>query len=203
MIATHPHKDHIAGLIEVLRRYQVDVFVESGAVYSSPEYYELEKAIEQNGARRVIVRRPMRVSFFDGAALSLLVPLGDFAGATPKNIHDANIVGVLEFQKKKILLMGDAERKSENALLDNKIAQMADVLKVGHHGSKTSSTKSFLSVAQPKYSIISVGKNSYGHPYQITLDNLKSVGTRILRTDIDGTIIADIQNGALRIRQQK
>lgn len=203
VIATHPHKDHIAGLIDVLQRYQVGTFIESGTLYNTPEFYELERIIDGKGIRRIVLDHPGEITFYDHAVLRLLTPTLSFASTTLKNVHDADIVSELDFEGKKILLMGDAEKNIEKQLVDEKIIGKVDILKVGHHGSKTSSTEQFLWVARPEYAIISVGRNRYGHPHQITLNHLSNVGAKILRTDIVGTVDVNIEHGTLLVQSEK
>ncbi|MEK9175347.1 MAG: MBL fold metallo-hydrolase [Patescibacteria group bacterium] len=203
VIATHPHKDHISGLIDVFKRYDVTTFIESGAKYNTSEYYELEKLIQNSGARRIMLGKPARLLFYNNAQLKLLTPTASFDNTALKNVHDADIVSELDFQGRRILLMGDAEKNLEKQLISSNLLTFVDVLKVGHHGSKTSSIAEFLSVINPKYSIISVGKNNYGHPNQNVLDRLTSIGSYILRTDIVGTIDINIKNGVLQVRAEK
>lgn len=203
VIATHPHKDHISGLIDVLKRYNIGTFVESGTTYNTSEFYELEKLIQGRSVRRVVLTRPAEILFYNDARLKLLTPTTSFDKTTLKNVHDADIVSELDFQGRKILLMGDAEKNIEQQLVSSNSLSLVDVLKVGHHGSKTSSTGEFLSTAHPKYAVISVGKNNYGHPNQGVLDRLASAGARIFRTDLNGTIDINIQNGTLQVSKEK
>lgn len=203
VIATHPHKDHITGLIDIFQRYNVGTFIESGAAYNTAEYYELENLVQKSGARHIVLGRPAQMLFYDGARLKLLTPIRSFDGAILKNVHDADIISELDFHGRKILFMGDAEKKLEQQLMNQQITGIVDVLKVGHHGSKTSSSAEFLSVVRPTYAIISVGKNNYGHPNQGVLNRLVSFGAQVLRTDIVGTVDIDIQNGALQVSSAK
>jgi competence protein ComEC len=100
--------------------------------------------------------------------------------------------------------MGDAETEIENALISNNINLKCDVLKIGHHGSSSSSSKTFLDKAQPKYSIISCGKyNKYGHPNKETLSKLKDINTNLLRTDIDNNIILISDGNTLKYQTCK
>ena len=199
VIATHPHKDHIAGLLDVFKRYQIDTFIESGTLYNTAEFYELERLIQQKNIRRVVLRQPAQISFYNDAVLRFLMPDTSFASTTLKNVHDADIVSEFYFEGRKILFMGDAEKNIEKYLIAKKAIGPVDVLKVGHHGSKTSSIGQFLTVTRPKYAVISVGRNRYGHPHQTTLDNLFRTGAKILRTDIAGTVDVNINQGALRL----
>ena len=114
------------------------------------------------------------------------------------NENDNSNVIYTELNGYKFMFMGDASITTERELLDKYNLPNIDVLKVGHHGSKTSSSKQFITEINPKYSIISVGKNNrYGHPNKEVLDNLRD--TKIYRTDVDGSIMFKIKNNILRI----
>ena len=114
------------------------------------------------------------------------------------NENDNSSVIYTELNKHKFLFMGDAGVEVEEDLIEKYNLQNIDVLKVGHHGSKTSSSKTFIDEINPKYSVISVGKNNrYGHPNKEVLDNLKD--SKIYRTDIDGSIMFKIKNNKLKI----
>ena len=115
------------------------------------------------------------------------------------NENDNSSVIYVTFNNKKFLFMGDASVEVEKDLIEKYNLQNIDVLKVGHHGSKTSSSKEFIDEINPKYSFISVGKNNfYGHPNKEVLDNLKS--SKIYRTDQDGSIMFRINNNKLKIQ---
>ena len=118
---------------------------------------------------------------------SQLVPSKIRDGSSPKNVHDAMVVGKLVFASTSALLMGDAERQLEYELVFSHFDIHADILKVSHHGSKTSTLEEFLQAVHPMIAVISVGrKNRYGHPNQDVLDRLKNFGVNVFRTDTDG-----------------
>lgn len=194
LILTHPHIDHVSGALEVLKNYDVGLLVESGVNYHTAEAIEFEKLAAEKKLKRLIVNKPTKLKFFHGAEIRFLYPDKSFKGLTLKNVHDSTVVSELFYKNKKILFMGDAEKIIERYLVSKNLVNDADVLKAGHHGSKTSNTKEFLSVVRPEYSVIEVGRNSYGHPTQEVLSRLASVGSQIFRTDTDGTIKFEINN---------
>lgn len=204
VILTHPHLDHVAGLLDVLDRYDIGEVIESGVDYNTAEAHDFEKLISEKNIKKIIVDRPMSLSFFGGAVLKFLYPDISYEGETLKNVHDSAIVSELDFEGKKILFMADAEKKTEDKLLAKGVLDDVDVLKVGHHGSKTSSNQEFLKAIRPEYAVISVGrKNRYGHPNQEALSRLASAGAEIFRTDLQGTVELAINNGALYIKSEK
>src|SRR3989344_1424171 len=198
IILTHPHADHVSGLIDVLNRYKVGMIIESGADYNTAEYAEFEHIVAKKNIKKIIIDHPAEMSFYGGAVLKFLYPLRSHDGEILKNVHDAMVVGELDFEERKILFMGDAEKNIEARLVYDGVVGGVDVLKAGHHGSKTSSNRFFLDVVKPEYAVVSAGKeNRYGHPNQQILSNLEAAGAKIFRTDLDGTAVLEVRNGEL------
>ena len=195
---THPHADHVSGLIEVLERYNVGMIIESGVDYHTAEAKIFESLIAEKKLKKVTVDHPINLNFANGAALKFIYPEESFSGMTLKNVHDSALVSELDFEDKKILLMSDAEKNLEKRLVAEGRVGDVDVLKTGHHGSKTSSNDFFLRVTKPEYAIISSGaRNRYGHPAPEVLSRLAAAGAKIFRTDLDGTITLEIRDGNL------
>ncbi len=203
VLLTHPHSDHVTGLIDVLKQYHVGMVLESGADYNTPEAKEFERIIKEKNIKRVVIDRPASLSFSDGALLKILLPGESFENKILKNVHDSMVVSELDYENKKILFMGDAEKKLEQKLISEDKIGNTDILKIGHHGSKTSSTQNFIDVVRPKYAIISVGRNKFGHPNQEVLSRLLNFGVKTFRTDMSGTIRAKITNGVLTLKSEK
>lgn len=198
LVLTHPHADHLDGLFEVLKRYQIGAVIESGASYSLPEYEEWHRTLAEKNVPILTARRGQKIIFAKAGELDIFSPFENFVGASLKNPHDANVVSKLTYGNSSFLLMGDAERSLEYRLLLESgspgfYSLKSEVLKVGHHGSKTSSSEEFLQAVSPKIAVIQVGrKNRYGHPTQEVLDRLAVSGAGILRNDLSG----DIQFGS-------
>lgn len=189
VIVTHPHADHLDGLLEVLKRYKVGIVLETGVNHSLPEYAEWRELLKNKDVKVVIAQRGQRVELSGSAYLDILAPFKNFAEQSPKNIHDSMVVAELFYGSVVALFMGDAERFLEYQLVSERKKLKADILKTGHHGSKTSSAEEFLKTVSPKFAVISAGaKNRYGHPHQEVLDRLKRLGIAILRTDEKGDI---------------
>lgn len=197
IVLTHPHADHVSGLIEVLNRYEVKTVIESGTSYHTSEAEEFKRAVLKEGAKNIVVDKPIEFTFYDGAKLKFLLPDKSYEDKILKNAHDSALVGELEYKGKTILFMSDAEKKVEEKMVKEKLVSDVDVLKVGHHGSKTSSQEIFLKTIKPEYAIISLGRNRYGHPHQDVLNRLASVGAKIFRTDLDGTIKLELRGDQL------
>ncbi len=189
VILTHPHSDHVAGLLEVLKQYTVGAVMESGANYPTPEYGEWHRLLHDKHIPVTIARAGEHVLLSPDAELDIFTPFSSFVGKSLQNVHDAMVVSRLVYASSSALLTGDAERALEYQLLFSGAPLKSDVLKIGHHGSKTSTSQDFLTAVAPKSAVISVGaKNRYGHPNQQTLDTLARFGVPVLRTDLDGDI---------------
>lgn len=191
LILTHPHADHLDGLLEVLKRYEVAMVMDSGVSHSIPEYAEWRKIIQEKNIQIVRPQAGQNILIVGEVSIDILAPMKDFFGMSPKHIHDAMVVMRLSHGENSLLLTGDAERALEYELLETASSGLdSDILKVGHHGSKTSSTEKFLAAVSPEIAVIQSGKkNRYGHPAQEVLDRLAARGARILRNDISGDIV--------------
>ncbi len=190
VLVTHPHADHLAGALEVLRRYDVGVIIESGARHSIAEYDEWRGLVEARRIPVVTAAAGTRIRFAAGGELEILAPFEDFSGASPDNQHDAAVVARLAYGSASAMLTGDAERAVEYRVLFSGADVRADILKVGHHGSRTSTSEQFLAAVAPRFAVIQAGaRNRYGHPHQEVLDRLASFGAAVFRTDRDGDIV--------------
>ncbi|MHB0978369.1 MAG: ComEC/Rec2 family competence protein [Minisyncoccota bacterium] len=187
IIGSHPDADHISGLVDVINRYEVGAFLEPGVKSPNKVHLVLEKEIKDKNIPNVLARRGMIVDFGDGARLEILFPNQD---VTNWETNDASIVAKLIYGDESFLLTGDSPKYSEYLLLalDPSILK-SSVLKVGHHGSRNSTSFPFTEAVSPEYAIISAGKdNSYGHPHKDVLDILNKIGAEILSTIDLGTI---------------
>lgn len=185
VMLTHPHYDHVAGLVPILDVYDVDLIVEGGGVSDSEVYKTFRTYRDTEDAEKVVLHAGDRLVLDDGVYFDTFLPEvgGDF-----ENPNDTTIVGKLVFGDVSILFTGDAEKRIEARLLQSEVPLIADVLKVPHHGSRFSSNASFLSSVLPAISVISVGKNNYTHPHPEALGRLANVGGKIFRTDEQGTV---------------
>src|SRR3989344_1068478 len=189
VMASHPDKDHIGGIPLVMERYEVGRYLES-EVESEKNAVddEIEKVVINRKIKKVNMRRGMKIDLGGGVVLHILFPDRDSAGL---DTNDASIVAKLVYGTTSFLFTGDSPEKIEDYLLylDGTILD-SDVLKVGHHGSNTSTDNDFVEMVTPTYAVISAGKdNSYGHPHKEVLDTLEKSQSQILTTAELGTII--------------
>lgn len=190
VILTHPERDHLAGLLEVLKRYKVENILWTGIVRDTQESKEWEKAIEEEKADVKIAQSGQKIAMLPGKLyIEILYPFENLTGQEIKNSNDTSIVSRLVFNGNSFLFTGDIQKSVEKELTENGKELNSDILKISHHGGKTSSSKEFIKEVSPEIAVISVGKgNSYGHPHQEVLDILESCGIRVLRTDQAGDI---------------
>lgn len=189
MILTHPHDDHVAGLIPVLKKYQVRQILYTGVIHNSPSYLEFLKTIKNKNISLKIIDRAQKINLDEDCFLEIVYPRENLAGQTVLNLNDSSIVARLVYGNNSFLFMGDAEVEVEEELIELNIDLSADIIQVGHHGSNTSSSWKFIDYVKPKIAIISAGKdNKFGHPSLRVIRRYERFGTKIYRTDIDSAI---------------
>lgn len=186
VLATHPDSDHIGGLPDVFERYEVGVFIESGVLHETIATKKLEEAVQKENSKKVTAKKGMRFLLGGGAYVDVLFPDKDVSNfeSNTGSVIVRVVYGEIEF-----MLTGDSPISIERYLVVQKINLESDVLKAGHHGSKTSTLKQFLDTVSPDYVVVSAGKNNrYGHPHEIVVDRVKNYGAKILSTAEVGTI---------------
>lgn len=189
IIVSHPHADHIGGLPAVLEQYDVGAIIEAGENYDSSIFRTWHQAVDREGAQKIDATAGLTLNLGQDLAITVLHPLQSAAGVTTKSPHDYNVTAMLKYGQMEILLTGDMEADVEQELIAVGINLDTDILKVGHHGSKTSTSSSLLNSATPEVAVISVGnKNRYGHPHPTTLQRLEDFKIPYYRTDTDGTV---------------
>lgn len=186
VIGTHPHEDHIGGLDKVIDSFKINKVYLPEVNHTTKTYEDVLMAIDNKG---LSYTSPVAGSTFNlGAAkFTLLAP----NSSNYEDLNDYSIVVKMDYGNTSFLFTGDAEGVSEREMINKGFDLKADVLKIGHHGSESSTTESFLSKVSPKYAVITVGNNnSYGHPHPSTMNRLKAKGIEVYRTDENGTIVA-------------
>ena len=195
---SHAHDDHIGGLPALVSDFRPRELW-TGATPDSPAWRVLRDRAQRLGVKIMPLLAPQRFAW-GGAQIEILAPFADYVPAgEPTN--DDSLVMRVRYGKHSFLLCGDAERPVEYRMLSENELQPADVLKVGHHGSHTSSTQAFLDAVRPVFAIVSVGQdNSYGHPHADVIDRLLDHNAVVYRTDLDGLV--SIRTDGRRIHVQ-
>lgn len=185
LILTHPDMDHIGGTLRVLESYQVGGVLLPYVTKDLPLFVNVVETLQEQGIPVLFAQRGDRINLDEETVLDILWP-PKRAERVFSSANDVSIVVRLRYKNDSFLFTGDIEERGERALAALGSFLSADVLKVGHHGSNTSTSAEFLQAVQPSLAIISVGENSYGHPVPEVLERLS--GIQILRTDQNGDI---------------
>ncbi len=189
VILTHPHQDHVAGLVEVLKRYRVEQVLFTGIPYDQAGYGEFKAAVKEKGIKFSKPHYGQRIVLAEGAFLDFLFPGTEEFAFDPDKINNTSIICRLVQGEQEYLFVGDAEGEVEDDLIAHHLYLQSDILKIGHHGSKTSSQENFLRAVKPKEAVISVGENKYNFPHTVVLERLRALGIEIKRTDLQGDIV--------------
>lgn len=186
LVATHPHEDHIGGMVKVIEAFEIGEVYMPKVTHTSKTYENLLLAIQDKGLKIMAARAGVNIIEEEGLKAVFVAP----CSAHYDNLNNYSAVVKVQYGKTSFLLAGDAEAEAEQEMLGGEEELKADVLKVGHHGSSTSTTEPFLDAVSPKYAVISSGEgNQYGHPHQETLERLCRDGIEIYRTDTYGTVL--------------
>jgi len=189
LILTHPHLDHLEGLLPVLKELKVDIVLDSGLTCDSSEYEEFISLIQKKGIPYHKAKAGDSFIFSNNLEIFLLNPLYDSDFYKESDFNNASIVVKLFYKNADFLFTGDIEEPAEKKLLVWQNILQSDILKVGHHGSATSTNLEFLDKVDPSIAVITVGKNHFGHPSKKIIERLEDKNIQIYRTDEDGTII--------------
>jgi len=202
LIATHPHSDHIGSMPAILKRIKVDTvimpYISEASMPTTRIYEKSLQALSESGAK---VERavPGKEYSLNNLKITILAPFTDTA-----ELNNLSVVLRADFKESSFLFTGDAEKKAEQSILKNNMNVRAAVLKVGHHGSRSSTTEEFLSKVSPQYAVISCGlKNSYGHPSKDTIGRLEKHNIKYYRTDYNGNITVITDGKTLEFKTER
>lgn len=185
-IVSNPDKDHIAGFLEIFKRYSVDAEIEPGTKKDTDVYQTLRSMVLEEKIPTIYARKGMRFYIDEDVVLEIFFPDRD---VSTFSANDGSLVAKLQYKDVCFMLQGDATAIVERTILSNGSNINCEVLKAGHHGSDTSSSKSYVEKVSPQIAVISAGKdNRYGHPHKKVLEIFSALNIPVLRTDEMGTI---------------
>lgn len=197
VIATHPHEDHIGGMPYVIKHIAVGAFYAPKVTINTSYFSDMVSALKSRKLKINIIKPGNCINLGKNTNFEFIAP----NNSKYENLNNYSAVIKITFGNTKFLFTGDAEKLSEQEILDSGYDISCDVLKVGHHGSNSASSYDFLSKAAPKYAVISCGKNNeYGHPHKQTLTSLNKLKCTVYRTDLNGSIVF-ISNGTEIIKK--
>lgn len=199
ILMTHPQLDHFGGFVDVIKQYAVGMLINTGRTQENTSFQALQKIIADKHVQETQLKSGDRITY-RGITMDVLNPSS--ATINSKELNDTCIVLLVNDGKMKSLFTGDAGANVEGLLI-KKYNLDVDILKVGHHGSRFATSIDFLRATTPTIAVIEVGKNTYGHPTKQTIERLEMGGTKIYRTDQNGTIKIQEVEGNLRVSAQK
>jgi len=189
VVATHPDKDHLGGLVEVLKHYNVSKVLQTGIMCSSALCRKRDSLISEKSIPVKYAEFGQNIKIGNSADIYVLYPFNSLRNKEFKKDNDTSIILKINTSSNSYLLTGDAGFKTEDKLIDRNINVKSNTLKVSHHGSKYSTSSEFLLKVKPEKAIISVGKNNYGHPAEKLINRLKNMNSEIFRTDEIGDVV--------------
>lgn len=200
VIATHPHEDHIGGMTKVFEKYDVESFYMPKATNTTKTFENMMKAVSNEGLNANVIKEGTSFELGEGARIDVYSPIQE----SYDDLNDYSPIMKLTYGNKAFIFTGDAEKVVEEEVVKKYANELkADVIKFGHHGSSTSSTKEFIEAISPKYGIISCGvDNSYGHPHKETLKIIDEMGIEAYRTDKQGQITITSDGNNIEIKTQ-
>ena len=197
VIGTHPHTDHIGGLKDIINTFEIGKIFMPKVVSTTKTYESLLMAIKDKNLKINTAKAGTSIIDTDALKINILAP----NNSTYTELNNYSVVTKITYRTTKFLFMGDAEKLSENEIKEN---VTSDVIKIGHHGSNTSSSIDFIKKVNAKYGIISVGlNNKYNLPKEETITNWENSGTKIYLTSTNGTIRASSDGTNIKIESEK
>ena len=199
LVATHPHSDHIGSMQSVINHYEIGQLYMPKVSHTSKTYENLLKTVQKHNMRIVALKgaKGQTIDLDPNVSIKVLAPISD----QYEDLNNYSAVLQIEYKNVSFLLTGDAENVSEREMVDQYgKALKSDVLKVGHHGSNSSSKSYFLEAVQPKYALISCQQNNeYNHPHEKTISRLNKIKAEIFRTDLSGSIALTTDGKSIKI----
>ncbi len=195
LVGTHPHADHIGGMENVINEFTIENIYMPKTTTNTKTYEDLLTTISDNNLKIKAATSDVIILEEDNYKIEIIGPVEEY-----NDLNNSSALIKITYYNNSFLFMGDAEKESEEDITSD---IDVDVLKVGHHGSDTSSTKEFIERVTPEYAVISVGEdNKYNLPKQSTIDILEAVDAQVFRTDLDGTVVISSDGNNLTVKDE-
>ncbi|MDP4180229.1 MAG: ComEC/Rec2 family competence protein, partial [Bacillota bacterium] len=195
VIGTHPHEDHIGGMDEVVDNFDIGSIYLPKKTTTTKTFKDLLNSIKNKNLKIKSAAAGVNIDLDPALKIQMFAP----NSSDYKDLNNYSAVIKITYESTAFLLEGDAESISEHEMLEKGYNLKADVLKVGHHGSSSSTSEKFLEAVKPNYAVISLGAdNEYGHPHRETLEKLSAAKVKVYRTDEQGTIIAQSDGSSIK-----
>ncbi|KXG78595.1 Hydroxyacylglutathione hydrolase [Fervidicola ferrireducens] len=200
VVVTHPHEDHIGSMDEVIRFFEIGKIYMPRVTTTTRTFENFLNAVSEKNLRITPLKGGMNIPLEEDVDIRVLAP----NSARYDELNNYSAVLKITYKNTSFLLTGDAEKLSEEEMLKKGYDLKADVLKVGHHGSSSSTSIGFLKAVSPKYAVISYGRNNdYGHPHRETLQNLNKFGVKIYATAEDGHVVMESDGTKIKVTTSK
>ncbi|MFP4199404.1 MAG: MBL fold metallo-hydrolase [Halanaerobium sp.] len=199
LISTHPHADHIGGLADILDSFEVETVLDSGKIHTSKTYENYLTKIDQ---KNINFKTPRRGDQFQLGKTKLKFLHPD-SPVEAYDLNNSSLVFLLEYRQQKFLFTGDIEKEVEATLLKENPDLRVNLIKVPHHGSKTSSSKDFVEQLKPETAVIQVGDNHYGHPAAEVIELYQNQGARVYRNDLNGNLVVTADGSDYTVKVDK
>lgn len=206
IVLTHPEHDHINGLIEVIKRYKIGGILTTGVVRNTAEYKEWINIIKEKRIPIIIAQSGKAINLGDNIELFIIYPFENLSGKEVKNVNNSSIVTQLIYKDFELLLTGDIEKEIEKKLIKNPPVRglESEVLKIAHHGSKSSTINEFILAVNPLVAVIQAGRNNpYGHPHEVVLNKLSNIPTLVTGRDGDIEILTNGTDFKINIKNKR
>lgn len=199
-ITTHPHEDHIGGASYIIKNFNIEKFYAPKKILNTDSFRKMILSLENENKKINIAKAGVKLDMGENTICEMIAPNNNYY----KDTNNYSSVIKLTYKNNKFLFLGDAEELSESEMLNEGYDVSSDVVKIGHHGSISSTSTPFLNKVKPKIAVISCGKNNdYGHPNIEVLNRLKDLNCKIYRTDLNGDIIIMGNGGDLKVVSAK
>ena len=203
VVSTHPHADHIGGMAEVLKGFDIGRYMDNGMTHTTLTYARTMAVVERKGIGYIAAVKDRSLQLGDEIVMTIIHPRTTLLRGTRSDLNSNSVVIRLQHKEICFLFTGDAEAPTERDML-NRGVESCDVLKVAHHGSEHSSTSAFLRAVKPRFAAISAGtRNRYGHPDPEALERLHQAGIEVHRTDKEGTITFVSDGKTVKVSTEK